>query len=271
MIKINSAEPSLRSGRALSDVRDGFLAVNLWLSLAWLETKQRYRRSMIGPFWITLNLGIMVLGLGTIYSTLFSMDTKTYIPFLTAGLIVWTLISGLIADGCMVFINSEGMLKQLNVPLSIYILKSVLKNYIILFHNLIVYALAVVYYETNVNSAIFILPLSLFIIMLNGISFSFILGILCVRFRDLQSIVMNILQVIFFITPIMWNANMLGRKIIIAYLNPIYYLLELVRSPLTGTVPSINIWLGCIVITALNATIATLLFVRFRGRITYWL
>ena len=65
----------------------------------------RYRRSLIGPFWLTLSMGIMVGTVGLIYGQLFKVEASSYLPYLTVGLLVWGLISSCISDGCQTFIE----------------------------------------------------------------------------------------------------------------------------------------------------------------------
>ena len=88
----------------------------------------RYRRSMIGPFWLTISMGIMVFSLGLIYGDLFGMAVDRYLPFLTIGFLVWGLISAALNEGCQTFIESEGIIRQIDLPLSMFPLRVLWRN-----------------------------------------------------------------------------------------------------------------------------------------------
>jgi ABC-type polysaccharide/polyol phosphate export permease len=266
----HTARSELRFSRALKDVVGGVVHSHLWLVLGWLEIKQRYRRSKIGPFWITLSLGIMVAASGFIYSRLLGSELRDYLPSLAVGLIVWQLMSGLINEGCGAFLAAEGIIKQIPAPLSVHILRVVWKNLIILAHNMIIYIVAMLFYFRNPGFAFFLAPFGVALVALNGLACGMILGVLSARFRDIPPIIANAVQLAFFITPVLWKPENLKTRLLIVEANPLYYLLEVVRKPLLGEAPSLSFWAIAIGITAVNLTLGFSLFARFRGRIAYW-
>jgi ABC-type polysaccharide/polyol phosphate export permease len=105
----------------------------------------------------------------------------------------------------------------------------------------------------------------------NGIGFGLTLGTLSARFRDIPPLFANLIQMAFFVTPIMWRPEALGRSTIIAEANPLYHLIEILREPLLGGAPGIDNWLVVIGFTVVNLGIAYLLYARLRWRIPYWL
>jgi ABC-2 type transport system permease protein/lipopolysaccharide transport system permease protein len=72
-------------------------------------------------------------------------------------------------------------------------------------------------------------------------------------------------QIVFFMTPIMWKPELLGSTF-----NPFYHLVEIVRAPLLGQVPSAENYIALGLISMANFLLAAVLFVRFRARISYW-
>jgi len=260
-----------RFNRAVVDVLKGVADVHLWFTVGWLEIKQRYRRSVIGPFWITLSLGTMIAGMGIIYSRLFGMETEHYIPFLSAGLVVWSLISTLLIEGCMTFLSAEGVIKQLPAPLSVHAMRVVWRNLIILGHNSLIYFAIMAYFHRNPGPVALLAPFGLALIAVNGFGVCLTLGIFSARFRDIPPIVANAVQVIFFMTPVFWDPQNLKGRTAVLEGNPLYYLLELVRRPLLGEAPPLSLWLISVAITLANLAVGFALFTRFRGRIAYWL
>src|ERR1700686_2821463 len=104
----SGAQPTYPVGDTISaEVLGGFRAWRVWTILGWDDIRQRYRRSVIGPFWITLSMGIFILVLGVIYSRLFHTDLQTYLPYLTVGFVVWGFISASANDSCIAFIDAR--------------------------------------------------------------------------------------------------------------------------------------------------------------------
>jgi ABC-2 type transport system permease protein len=269
-IVVHTARSEFRIRRAFRDIVSATLHPHLWLVLGWLEVKQKYRRSKIGPFWITLSLGIMVAALGVVYSRLLDAEPRDYIPSLAAGLIIWQLIAGLINDGCTAFLAFDGVIKQLPAPLGVHLLRAVWRNFIILGHNMIVYILVMLIYLKNPGLVFFLAPVGLALIALNGAACGMILGVLSARFRDIPPIVSNAVQLIFFITPVLWRPENLKSRVWVVDWNPLYYLLEIVRRPLVGESPPLSFWAIAIGFTIASLAVGFSLFARFRGRVAYW-
>jgi ABC-type polysaccharide/polyol phosphate export permease len=257
--------------RATADLLRGARNWELWTSLGWHEIRQRYRRSIIGPFWLTLSMGAMIGGLGFLFSSLFQQNTQDYIPYLALGLIVWALISGLILDACNIFTTAEGAIRQLSVPLSVYVYQTVWRNLIIFAHNMLIYVVVIIIYGVWPGfTALLAIP-GMMLLILNGVWVGFLFGALGARFRDFSPIVASFVQVIFFLTPIFWKEEQLRNRPAFVDLNPFAHALDVVRMPLLGQVPPWSTWMAAASVTLGGLIVAYLFFVRFRARIAYWL
>jgi lipopolysaccharide transport system permease protein len=242
----------------------------LWTMWAWLDILQRYRRSLIGPFWTTLSMGLTIGGMALVFSTLFRQNLADFFPYLVASMITWQLFSTTVNESCTIFTGNERLIKQLNLPLSIYAKRNAAKQIIIFGHHLVIFVLAAVFLPVKVNFATLLAPVGIAILFLNGVWVGLLIGTLCTRFRDIHPIVTNLLQLLFFVTPVFWKPEMLGNHIYIATLNPLFHFIEIVRKPLLGEMPdaiSIAMTLG---ITIIGGTLGLWFFGRFRHRIAYW-
>lgn len=258
--------------QALADLRDGLVQWPLWFTIAWMDVRQRYRRSVIGPFWITLSVGIFVTGLGVVYGALFRQDLKTYLPYLAVGVVVWTLVSSLITEGCNTFISAEGAIKQLPVPISVHGVRMVWRNVLVFAHNVMIVIVLVLIFNIPVGAATLMAIPGLILIMLSGVGFGLTLGVLSARFRDIPLIISNFVQLIFFTTPILWRADTLPpNRDWIARFNPFHYLIEVVRQPLLGQTLPAAAWLVSLAIALLALAVGIAFFTRYRVRIAYWL
>jgi ABC-type polysaccharide/polyol phosphate export permease len=262
-----------RHNEALYDLRDGLISAwPLWFIIGWLDIRQRYRRSTIGPLWITLSVAIFVTGLGLVYSTLFHMSIKDYLPYLATGIIIWTLLSSLMVEGCTTFILAEGAIKQNPVPISVHVYRVVWRNLIIFAHNIVIYVALVILFPVKVNAALILAPVGLLIVSVCGIGLALTLGIVSTRFRDTPIILTNIIQLIFFTTPIFWRLDTLdASRQWVGILNPFYHLVQIVRQPLLGELPSLVSWTISLVFSLATLSVGVFMYCRFRARIAYWL
>jgi lipopolysaccharide transport system permease protein len=257
---------------AFADLWNGLVQWPLWFTIAWMDVRQRYRRSLLGPFWITASLGFFVAGLSIVYGALFRMELSVYIPYLGVGIIVWTTISSLLTDGCNTFIAAERAIKQIPVPISVHLYRMVWRNLIIFIHNIVIYLVIVTLFPVKVGLATVLAFPGLLIIVLNGVGFGLILGILSARFRDIPLIITNLVQLAFFATPILWRAETLPPdRAWVVLVNPFHYLVDNLRDPLLGHAPALSSWLVAVAITVTNLAIGTALYARYRARIPYWL
>ena len=259
-----------RIAAAIRDLFDGLKQSELWLALGWHDIRQRYRRSVAGPFWITISMAMMIAGIGYLSSGILNQRLDDYLPYLACGIIVFGLIQSLINDGSSVFIDKSRSILQIKAPFSIYVYQLVWKNFLIFLHNIIIYAVVAVMFELNPGFVAFLAIPGLLLTLVNGCFIAFILGGLGARFRDVPLISTNLMQVAFFISPVFWRPTAAQNPLFIE-LNPFYYFLEAIRMPLMGIVPPASLWLIIAAITIVNAIVSVLFFSRVRSRIPYWL
>jgi lipopolysaccharide transport system permease protein len=244
----------------------------LWLMLGWLDIRQRYRRAMIGPFWITISMIVMIGSMGVLYSSLFGVDINQFIPFLAAGFCVWFLISSTITEGANLFIQAEDIIRNADVPVGIHVFRLLWRNIIVFGHNAAVMLPVYAFFRLNPGVALLLEPVGIFVVLVNLAGLAVLVGSVCTRFRDAPPIVGNLVQIAFFVSPVMYKPDLLmGKLKAFAVLNPFYYLLEVMRGPLLGVVPSVRIYSVLVAITFVNLTVSFLFYRRFRSRIAYWL
>lgn len=259
---------------AWEDIKGGLVKWPIWLMLAYQDIKLRYRRSVLGPFWLTLSMAITVYSMGYLYGHLFHMDLKTYYPFLIAGMLTWTLISTVVTELTDGLVSSDSMLKQIKLPYSLHIHRIICRNIIIFFHNIIVLVpIMIIYYPyIRINFYTLLFIPGLLIIYLNAFCYGLILAIIGARFRDISQVIKSLVQVIFFMTPVMWSPQILSeRNQYIADFNPFYSFIELIRAPLLGHSPTPKNLIVLTIITILGISFSLRLFIRYRARIIYWL
>lgn len=255
---------------ATADLAEGLARWRLWGLMGWQDIKQRYRRSTLGPFWLTLSMAIMVTALGVLYGKLFQIPIDDYLPFLTLGFIAWGLISGLINEGCLALTAAESLIKEMKLPYSIHVYRVIWRNLIIFSHNLVVYFGVIAIFQIWPGvTGLLALP-ALALITLNAVWIGLLFGMLCARFRDIPQIITSLLQVIFFLTPIIWKPELLRGRVGFAEFNPFFHFVEIMRAPLLGEAPTLTSWAVALAITAAGWVAAVVCFSRYRRYIPYW-
>jgi ABC-2 type transport system permease protein len=275
MTVIDAASDSRTYARAWRDLVDGFGKHELWLHLGWQDIKQRYRRSVLGPFWITIATATTAVAMGALYSQLFHLELAEHLPYVTLGLIVWNLINAAILEGADVFVANEGLIKQLPTPLSVHVYRLVWRQMILFGHNIVIYVVIAMIYPKPWSWADLAVIPALLVIMLNCVWVSLCFGILSTRYRDIAPLLASLVQLLFFMTPIIWNADTLSRqgadrwgKII--ELNPLLHYLDIVRAPLLGAPQELRHWYVVLALTVIGWAVALLAMRQYRARVSYW-
>ncbi|GAA3024624.1 sugar ABC transporter permease [Actinokineospora globicatena] len=280
--------------RAAKDIRDGIAARELWGHLGWQDIKQRYRRSVIGPLWITMSMGVTAAGLGFLYSQLFGIEVTTFLPYLTVGFVVWGFIIGCLSEGSDTFMANEGLIKHLPAPLTVYALRTVWRQTLMLAHNLLVYVVVLALFFTSLTTAGYTLSpggapqpgLNWSVLMaipafallaLNGGWVTLLFGIISTRYRDIPQVINALTQLLFYITPIVWPVDILTTKLgpgdwkhLVLELNPLYHFIQILRAPLIGTTQSWHHWAVVGAITVVGWGFALLAMRNYRSRVSYW-
>lgn len=284
--------------RAFDDMREGLLAWRLWSHLGWNDLRSRYRRSFLGAFWITIATATTTAGLGILFSALFHDQLATFLPYIGTGLIVWGFINGCLLDGPDAFAISEGVIKQVPAPMTVFVLRTVWRQLLTLAHNMIIYVVLIAIFFTKLDhpytmttefcgqpgatacepglgwSSLLAIPGAvLMVIAMTALTLT--LGIIAARFRDVKPLIGALVQLLFFFLPISWPldtfvAKVGGGKAWIIQLNPLFHFVQIVRQPLVGQSVDWWSWVVAVVLTVVFWGIALTMLRRYRARISYW-
>ncbi len=270
---VMTVEPTVGARVAVRDIAEAFTKYRLALIFGWQDIAQRYRRSRVGAFWLTLNMAVFIGALGLIFGTLFQSEMREFLPYLCAGIITWGFISTSLSEGCTTFTLSDGIILQVRMPLFIHIMRAIWRNVIIFAHNIVIFPVLILILGKMINfNVLWIVP-GFLLICVNLGWMMLVLAIVCARFRDMTQVLTNILQVMFYATPIMWMVKILPGHVshVFIELNPFYHLIELVRAPLLGSSPTVLNWGYAGTLAIVGWAIAVVFFGRYRWRIAYWL
>ena len=241
-----------------------------WYYYALQDIKNKYSRSVIGPLWLTGSVAVTIFAMGPLYSVIFNITGSNYYIHLASGLVFWFWIRGSLSDACMAFIGNESFIRQSKLPLYVYIARAMLRNIIILLHNIIIVIL--IYLEGGQYSlqVLYIIPGFLLVATVLFFS-SYILAFVCARYRDVVPLIDNILQLFMFLTPIFWMANEATAKSKYVMYNPFNYLINLLRQPFMGESMDLSLY-GIGIIFAVFIFIVTFfVHAKYSRKIVFWI
>ena len=264
-----AARPS-RSALAAADLLEGLRCWELWGAMGLQGLRRGYRRSILGPLWLTISLAVLVTALGLLYGQLFNLPLERYIPHVALGFIAWQFVQAAVNQSCTVFVRHKVWITNARRPLAMFVFKDVWENLLTMAHNGLVYVgVAVIFGVAAGLHALLLVP-GLALVVANAVWVGLLLGTVCARFRDVAQIVGSVMRVVFFVTPVIWIPDQLGPRAHLALYNPFTYFIELVRAPLLGQgLPAVT-WMLVLAVTAAGWTLTWLVFARYRSRVPYW-
>ena len=278
---MDTATHMLRTGRrgtlfeyqmALRDLRHSVERIGLAWSLAWHDVVSRYRGSILGPFWITLSMGLMVLGIGFLYAALFQQPIDVFIPFVAIGIVIFGVMSGVITEGCQTFVNAASMLSQTSLPMFTFVWRTVLRNLIYLGHHVVIVVAVLIWFGQWRAADPLMALVGVALMLVNVAWASMLLGIASARFRDVPQIVISIVQFAMFMTPVFWlpDARFEDNHLVLAA-NPFFHLLEAVRAPLLGEAVGGLTYVVLVAMMLIGWAVTFSVFAVTRRRIVHYL
>jgi ABC-type polysaccharide/polyol phosphate export permease len=220
---------------AWGDLVSSFRDTRIWFALGLNDVVARYRGSILGPFWITLATAIFVLGIGFLYSELMKVSLDRYLPWMTTGLVVWNLISQTALEGADAFVSAGDVLRQAALPAPLFVWRVIWRNVLTFVHQLPVLVIVGLKFGYLLHVQLGEAVIGFVLVVVNISWFALAFAAICARFRDLKQILASLIQLLFFLSPVLWLPNeMKGMTSRLLTLNPIVHMLDVLRGPLIG-------------------------------------
>lgn len=266
----------LGAGGPSSTLVDDFLEAlrlhRVWLRFGWMDLKLRNRRSFLGPWWLTLNSAIYMFTIGVLFSFIFGEGVRSrYLPYFGAGYLIWLFISHVANESTNVFRNAKKFILHRNLPQPVWVYEMMWKNILIILYILPIYLVVMVAYRMTPGVVIFTVLPAFALLVVNMTWIATLLGIACLRYRDLGGAVQSLVRVGYLFTPILWQVEMLGEHRLVVDLNPAYHMIETLRAPLLGEWPGALSWLVVAGMAVVGWAATLVIYRATRHRIPYWL
>lgn len=206
---------------------------DLFRNLVERDLKVRYKRSLLGFFWVFLNPLFMMIVLYVVFSEMFRFSTENYVAYLLSGIVFWNFYSQSTSAAMTSFVGNSDLLKKVYLPKPIFPLSVVASALINLLFSLIPLLLIFFAVGTAIDRNIYLLPLVLLETTIFAYGVSLLLSTLLVFFRDIQYIYEVMLLAWMYATPIFYPESIVPERFrVIFYLNPLHYFLSAFRRTL---------------------------------------
>lgn len=244
-----------------------------WSYPAFISLRTRFIRTTLGPFWETVSTAIFISFAGVLWAKIFNQDVRSFVPHLFTGMIVWKFYSGIINSGCSAYVENAAMIKSIKHDFLIHNFKNVTKDFLLFLCNLPLCIIVIFILGERINLNIFFFFINLPIIAITSVCLSYLLSLLCLRFRDFTYLISSLMQLIFFFTPIFFKPEQLGPKGIMYVVNPnfIYHYVEILRQPLLGNIPTFLNYFVTIFFTFFLLILSVLVYKKYNSRVAYWI
>jgi len=234
--------------------------------------RARYARSKFGQAWLSITTFFQILCTGLVWSLLWKVEVRDYLPYVGVGQIVYLFVSQTINESTGVFVADARLYVNDKLPFMLSIGAHFYRNFLILLHNIPTLILLLFWSSSShlAFSGYFLIGAFLSIIFV--VFTSYLFATICTRFRDIIQLIGLLFQIIFLLTPLMWKISFLPQNYQkYAFLNPFACILELIRNPLLSldvnsyALPSLTIW------TLLAILFSTIVYKKMNQNTIYWI
>lgn len=214
----------------------------LFYFFTWRDIKIKYKQTTLGFLWAILQPLMMMMIFTLFFGRALQIPSQNlpYPVYVFSGLLIWNMFSSGLTSASNSMVNNALIIKKIYFPRLIIPISSIL---VALFDFLIAFILFIgilIYYQQPVSwLAILIWPLSMFIGIIATLGLGSWLAALNVKYRDFRYVIPFLVQILFFLTPIIYPISLLKYPVLqyILVCSPMYAAVELFRFPLTGITP----------------------------------
>lgn len=258
-------------------MQEFFKALRLWpiyVTLGVQDVRLRFRRSSLGAAWVFLHLGVSIATIALVFGGIFEQPLRTFLPFLTAGLIVWNYLVHSLTEGGASFLHAEGYIKQIGLPIYVYCLRTVVSVNLILLLSLPVFVIVALACGVVPGPGVLWVVPGLAVLVTFATAASLLLSFLVVRVRELAQMLTAGMQVLFYATPVIYPPEVLSQRGLgwVLQLNPLHHVIQVVREPLLHSRPAATeSYLAALSLVAAMLLAAAVTARVLRRRIVYFL
>src|SRR3989339_278970 len=206
----------------------------------WRDLKVRYKQTAIGALWAIFQPFITMVVFSVFFGGLLKIpsDGVPYPIFVYTGLLFWSFFSSALSETSNVLINNQSIITKVYFPRLILPLASVATKLVDFAIASVILAGMMVYYGYTPHlSGLFILPLLLAITFMASVGGGLFLAAINVKYRDVRYVLPFFIQILMFLTPVIYPASIAGKYSWILAFNPMMGVIQSARAGILGTAP----------------------------------
>jgi lipopolysaccharide transport system permease protein len=223
---------------SFSDIQEVWEYRELLYFFTWKDFKVRYKQTSIGMLWAVFQPFLTMVVFSVFFGELLKVpsDGVPYPIFVYTGLLFWQFFSTALADTSSVLINNQPIITKVYFPRLLLPLSSVATKFVDFFIAAIILVGMMVYYQYTPNLwGLLILPLLLIITFMASVGLGLILAAINVKYRDVRYVLPFFIQILLFVTPVIYPAGIAGKYSYLLALNPMMGVIQSARAALLGT------------------------------------
>ncbi len=238
------------------------------------DFKVKYKRSVLGVLWSLLNPILMMCVMAIVFTNVFKFSTPgvNYLTYLLIGLTYFNYFSEASNLSMSSVVANFSLINKIYIPKYIFPLSKCLFVGINFALTLIPLYAVIILTGTGLNIYHFLLPVSFLFLFLFTLGVSLILATVSVFLRDMFYIYGIVLQILTYMTPIMYDINMLDPRLqIVLKLNPLYHIITFARTIiLYHQVPSTQSFVICAVSALVSLVLGVIIFRKNQDKFIYY-
>ncbi|HWR31949.1 MAG TPA: ABC transporter permease [Chitinophagaceae bacterium] len=218
----------------------------LFYFFTWRDIKVKYKQTYLGILWAILQpLGMMLI-FTFIFSKTLKIQTGTipYPVFVLSGLLLWGLFSSSVSHAAESMIQNAHIIKKIYFPRLVIPFSAMLVAFFDFLMALFVFIIICAWYKHPIAwNTILFFPSGILLCLLASFGMGTFLAALNIKYRDFRYVVPFLLQVLFFSAQIIYPQQAINQQSLkyVLAINPLNGAIELLRTPLTGLTPDMNV------------------------------
>ncbi|MFZ2620995.1 MAG: ABC transporter permease [Minisyncoccia bacterium] len=225
---------------SLEDFREIWRYKELLYFFTWRDLKVRYKQTFIGVAWAIFQPFITMVVFSVFFGGLAKMpsDGVPYPIFVYVGLLFWQFFSSALGDTSSALTSNQAIITKVYFPRLILPVSSVITK-LIDFAVATIILIGLMFYYGYVPhlSGLLILPLLLIITFMASVGSGLFLSAINVKYRDVRYVLPFFIQILMFLTPVIYPASIAGKYSWILALNPMMGVIQSARAAILGTAP----------------------------------
>lgn len=245
---------------------------DLAFSLALQDIRDRFSRTVLGPFWIVISNAMLVIGITIVFGALFKAAVADFVVYVSLGIALWTFISTVMTGASSYLESGKNILFTYNLPWSMQITRKVFVEAIILAIHLLIAIPVILIAQKDLGLISFVAVPGVLLNLIFGYGLALIIASFGVRYSDLSHALESIMLFLFLFTPVFWLESALGptRSIFVHY-NPLFHFLEVVRAPVLEQAIPIDSFIISALIGVITLILGIFIYNKRKSQIGMWM